>query len=87
MAFSHSHKLLILSVLILGVSSTSISPDITTNHEKLPVSDNELQKDVQSSNRLISQDYQPSEKLVGDKYGRKLRNYVTMPKSNRLDSG
>ena len=87
MTFSHSHQLLILSVLILGVSSTSISADITANHEKLPVSDNELQNDVQSSNKLISQDYQSSEKLVGDKYGRKLRNYVTMPKSNRLDSG
>ena len=87
MAFCHSQQLLILLVLILSVSSTSISPDISGNYENLPLSDIEWQNDVQSSNTIITQDYQPSEKLVGDKYGRKLRNYVTIPQSNRLDSG
>ena len=87
MAFCHSQQLLILLVLILSVSSTSISPDISGNYENLPLSDIEWQNDVWSSNKIITQDYQPSEKLFGDKYGRKLRNYVTIPQSNRLDSG
>ena len=87
MKFSHLQQLLFLPVLILAVSCTSIFSEIGRNHEKLPLSHTEMQNDIQSSNTITTQNHEPSEKLDGQKQGRKLRNYVTIPQSNRLDSG